>query len=289
MHSMTGFGRGEAVADGAVWRAELSSVNRRALEIVIRLPSEISELETALRNRLAQKVSRGRVQCSIIVDRGSASDAKLRVDDSLARQYADHLRRIAGSLGIEQSASDIARWPGVFTLEESVHSAGESQPLVEKALDEALAQLIAMRQAEGAHLKTDISARLDAIATLLETMRELAPQVVTRQRDTLHQRLAEAGLPLPLDDERLVKEIALFADRCDISEEITRAQSHITQFRAYMDGKEPPGRALDFLCQELNREWNTMGSKANDATLAQTVVRAKTELEKIREQVQNIE
>lgn len=124
---------------------------------------------------------------------------------------------------------------------------------------------------------------------MLQEAAALTPQVVSRYRDVLRQRLTDAGLPLPLDDERLVKEIALFADRCDISEEITRATSHIAQFRTYMDSGEPVGRPLDFLSQELFREFNTMGSKANHATLAQLVVKAKTELEKIREQVQNIE
>ena len=285
MTSMTGFGRGEAVADGVIWRVEMSSVNRKQLEIVIRLPGEMSEIETALRNRIAQKISRGRVQCAITADRGSHSSAKLCVDEALAKQYAAQLHK----LGFDATASDPARWPGVFTLEPSETASESLLSFAETALDAALAQLIVMRQTEGAHLKTDITARLDAIAAMLQTMQELSPQVVTRQREALRQRLAEAGLPLPLDDERLVKEIALFADRCDISEEITRATSHLAQFHSYMVGAEPPGRALDFLCQELHREWNTMGSKANDAALAQTVVRAKTELEKIREQVQNIE
>jgi uncharacterized protein (TIGR00255 family) len=146
-----------------------------------------------------------------------------------------------------------------------------------------------MRRQEGAHLKVDISARLDGLHALFQEAAALAPQIVLKQRDALRQRLADAGLPLPLDDERLLKEIALFADRCDVTEEITRAESHISQFRAYMDGNAPAGRSLDFLSQELFREINTMGSKASDAALAQIAVRAKTELEKIREQVQNVE
>jgi len=285
MFSMTGFGRGEAVADGVVWRVEISSVNRKALELVLHLPREIADLETSLRSRLADRLSRGRVQCSITADRGGAPGAVLRVDESLARQYAEHLRK----LGFSSESSDPTRWPGVFSLEQTEISARESQPPIETALDAALAQLIAMRQSEGAHLKADISTRLDGLAALLRAAREQSPQIVARYRETLRQRIADAGLPLPLDDERLLKEIALFADRCDISEELTRAESHIGQFRKYLDSGEPAGRALDFLCQELFREWNTVGSKANDATLAQTVVRAKSELEKIREQVQNIE
>jgi uncharacterized protein (TIGR00255 family) len=288
MLSMTGFGRGEAVADGVAWRVEVSSVNRKQLEIVVSLPRELAELEIPLRNRLAKQISRGRVQASIVADRG-ASHGALRVDEALARQYADELHKLSASLGIALPTADMTRWPGVFTLEQSSWSVEQAQALLEKALDAALAQMIAMRRSEGAHLKADISARLDELSSMFQEAEKLAPQIVQRQREALRQRLAEAGLPLPLDDERLLKEIALFADRCDVSEEITRAESHIAQFRAYMDGDAPAGRSLDFLAQELFREINTMGSKAGDAALAQIAVRAKTELEKIREQVQNIE
>lgn len=291
MHSMTGFGRGEAIADGVVWRAELSSVNRKQLELVVHLPRELAELEVPVRNKLAEKLSRGRVQLNVHADRGTGTTSALRVDETLARQYADALRRMAATLGVGPAltASEMTRWPGVFTLEQSEWTAEQALPQIEKAVNAALTQMLAMRHTEGANLKADISARLDALQAMLGTARELSPQVVERYRDTLRQRLADAGLPLPLDDERLVKEIGLFADRCDISEEQTRAESHIAQFRAYMDSGEPVGRSLDFLSQELFREFNTMGSKANHAALAQLVVRAKTELEKIREQVQNIE
>jgi uncharacterized protein (TIGR00255 family) len=291
MHSMTGFGSGEAIADGVAWRAEAGSVNRKQLEIVINLPRELNELETGLRNRIAAKLSRGRVQVIIKADRGTATNEKLVVNVALAKQYADKLSALAADLKVntEISANDIVRWPGVFTIEQSEISAEEALPHIEKAMDVALQNMVNMRLKEGAHLKTDISARLDALESMFKAAEEMAPQVVTRYRDALLQRLTEAGLPLLLDDERLVKEIGLFADRCDITEEITRAESHIKQFRAYMDSGEPVGRPLDFLSQELFREINTMGSKANHAQLAQLVVRAKTELEKIREQVQNIE
>lgn len=288
---MTGFGRGEAIADGVVWRAEMSSVNRKQLELVVHLPREVAELEVSLRNKLAEKLSRGRVQLNVQADRGSSASPVLRVDEVLAKQYAEAMSRMAHSLGLSvgTSASDMPRWPGVFTLEQSEWNAADASLPIEKATADALAQMLAMRATEGAHLKTDITARLDALQGMLEKARELSPQVTQRYREALRQRLADAGLPLPLEDERLVKEIALFADRCDISEELTRAESHIAQFRSYMEQTEPVGRSLDFLSQELFREFNTMGSKANHAALAHLVVRAKTELEKIREQVQNIE
>lgn len=291
MHSMTGFGSGETIVDGVAWRAEASSVNRKQLEIVINLPRELNELETGLRNRIAAKLSRGRVQVVIKADRGAATSEKLVVNEALARQYAEKLTGLSAQLNVPPAltVNDIVRWPGVFSIEQSEISPEEAQPHIEKAMDAALQHLINMRLKEGSHLKADISARLDALETMFKAAEEMAPQVVGRYREALFQRLTDAGLPLLLDDERLVKEIGLFADRCDITEEITRAESHITQFRAYMDSGEPVGRPLDFLSQELFREINTMGSKANHAQLAQLVVRAKTELEKIREQVQNIE
>ncbi|WP_166442915.1 YicC/YloC family endoribonuclease [Phragmitibacter flavus] len=288
---MTGFGRGEAIADGVVWRAEVSSVNRKQLEIVVQLPRELGELEAGLRGKIAERLSRGRVQASFVADRGVGSATKLKVDEDLARQYADSLTRLGASLGLEGgvTATDAVRWPGVFVLEQSSWSAELALPLLEKAMEGALVQMLAMRRTEGANLKVDMLARLALLEGMLDEAGVLAPQAVVRLRDALRVRLEEAGLPLPLDDERLVKEIAMFADRCDISEEITRAASHIGQFRAYMESGEPVGRSLDFLAQELFREFNTMGSKANHAPLAQLIVRAKTELEKIREQVQNIE
>lgn len=279
------------MVNGVVWRVEISSVNRKQLEIVVQLPRELAELEPVLRGRIAARLSRGRVQASFVADRGSQASAALRVDEALAKQYWQAFERLKGDLGLNMpnSASDAVRWPGVFVLEHSCFTAEEAQEHLEKALDGALAQLLEMRRKEGDNLKLDISTRLDLLEKMLNEACELAPQVVVRLRDALRQRLEDAGLPLPLDDERLVKEIALYADRCDISEEITRAGSHIQQFRNYMDSGDPVGRSLDFLAQELFREFNTMGSKANHAPLAQLVVRAKTELEKIREQVQNIE
>lgn len=291
MHSMTGFGRGEAVGNGVVWRVEASSVNRKQLELVVQLPRELNELEPGLRNQLAEKLSRGRVQVSISADKGTGTASSLTVNSDLARQYAAALLELSNKLGVQAtiSSAEMTRWPGVFTLAESGWDVQEARPLIEKALSQALTAMLTMRRAEGDHLKADINTRLDTLTAMLQEAAALTPQVVTRYRDVLRQRLTDAGLPLPLDDERLVKEIALFADRCDISEEITRATSHIAQFRTYMDSGEPVGRPLDFLSQELFREFNTMGSKANHATLAQLVVKAKTELEKIREQVQNIE
>lgn len=292
MTSMTGFGRGEARQSNLTWTVECGSVNRKQLEVVINLPRELSELEASVRTIVTAAVSRGRV--NVVVR--SASDEltgenSVRVDQSLARQYFTVLHDLAAQLGLpaQISVQDLIRQPGVLGLQQAETSPEAAWPVIEAALNTALKQMTAMRQAEGANLRQDIESRLQTIETLLASIREKAATVPEHHRKVLRQRLEDAGLPLPLDDERLVKEIALFADRTDISEELTRAASHVKQFRAYLAAAEPVGRSLDFLLQEFFREFNTMGSKASNAEIAHHVVTAKTELEKIREQVQNAE
>lgn len=291
MRSMTGFGRGESQGDGVTWLVECSSVNRKALEVVVNLPRELAELENTVRNKLSAALSRGRVNVTIKTDTAAGGEAVLKIDEHLASQYLKALRGMSEKFGLSAAptAADITRWPGVFELHEAEAEAASAWPLIEKALDAALTQLIAMRETEGAHLKDDIESRLRILGDLLDAIARIAPQVTGQHRKLLRQRLEDAGLPLPLEDERLVKEIALFADRCDVSEELTRATSHLKQFGAYLAAKEPMGRSMDFLTQELAREFNTIGSKANNAEIAHLVVAAKTEIEKIREQVQNVE
>ncbi len=292
MRSMTGFGRGDALGDGVAWVVECSSVNRKALEIVASLPRELIELESAVRARASAAVSRGRVNVSVKTDAAAGSGSSLKVDYSLAEQYLNALGSLGKKFGFDQEQphlSDLVRMQGVFEIEEAAVAPESAWPLIERALDAALAKMIAMREAEGASLHRDIEARLQALEKLLGEIAKLVPQAPLLYRKNLRQRLEEAGLPLPLDDERLVKEIALFADRCDISEEIARAASHLNQFRTLLDSKEAAGRSMDFLSQELFREFNTMGAKANLAELSHLVVTAKTEIEKIREQVQNVE
>lgn len=291
MKSMTGFGRGEAKREGVTWSVECSSVNRKQLEVAVSLPRELAELEAAVRSEAAAAVSRGRVNVAVRRDVGSAAVDAVRVDHELAAHYFHAMHALAMKLDIppEISLTDITRMPGVITQAQAEAAAGDVWPLVQEALAAALEQLNAMRVTEGASLRADIETRLRTIESLLESIRVKAATVPENQRRLLRQRLEEAGLPLPLDDERLVKEIALFADRTDISEELTRAASHVRQFRAYLEAGTPAGRSLDFLLQEFFREFNTMGSKCNNAEIAHHVVTAKTELEKIREQVQNAE
>ncbi|HEY1049661.1 MAG TPA: YicC/YloC family endoribonuclease [Prosthecobacter sp.] len=288
---MTGFGRGEAQREGVTWSVECSSVNRKQLEVAVNLPRELAELENAVRTDVSAVVSRGRVNIAVRKDAAATSADTVRVDQVLATHYFHAMHALALKLDIpaEIALTDITRLPGVLNVAQTEIAAEEAWPAIQEALAAALKQLAAMRATEGASLRADIDARLLHIESLLESIRTKAATVPEHQRKLLRQRLEDAGLPLPLEDERLVKEIALFADRTDISEELTRAASHIKQFRTYLDADTPAGRSLDFLLQEFFREFNTMGSKCNSAEIAHHVVTAKTELEKIREQVQNAE
>lgn len=293
MKSMTGFGRGEARAGEINCAVELSSVNRKQLDLDIRLPREWATLEPEVRRILQSAVTRGRLNVVVSVETISGGDGTtLQVNEELARRYVEELERLARALGraLPLNAESLLRAPGVFSLAEGTALPPETVwPAMEAALREALTAWNDARAREGLHLSQDLRSRLQTVRGLLAQIRDLAPQVPVLHRDALRKRLEEAGLPLPLDDERLLREIALFADRCDISEEIARLAGHLDEFLRLLDGGAPSGRAMDFLTQEMHRELNTMGAKANHAGIAHLVVAGKTEVERIREQVQNVE
>ena len=288
---MTGFGRGAAATNDWQATVEISSVNRKQAEVVVQVPRELNELDARIRKAVLAVVSRGRIQVSVHVERPQGAAADFRVDPALALAFSAAFAELAQTVGhsLLPSASDFLRHPGIIAMGSGEIDAEAAWLAIQPALDDALSQLAAMRGREGADLKADFISRLGVLVSFGQKISALAPERPIRQRELLTKRLRDAGLEIDLADERIVKEIALFADRCDISEELTRLDSHFAKFREYLDATEPPGRALDFLCQELFREFNTIGSKANDASIAQTIVEAKTELEKIREQVQNLE
>ena len=293
MRSMTGFGRGEAVHEGVAYEVELGSVNRRQADVAANLPRELAGLETNVRKAILSRISRGRVTAAVRTNPvgDEPGGGGLRVDHGLAAEYLIGVREIAERAGIEVavSAGDLVRAPGVFEIDESRLEPEAAWTGIEKALDSALNELLAMRETEGAHLREELETRLAEVEASCKAIAELAPGVVDHHRKQLRARLEESGLPLPLEDERLLREIGLFAERCDISEELARLDSHVTKFRDLITSDEPTGRSLDFLAQELFREFNTIGAKANSAEIAQHVVAGKTEVEKIREQVQNVE
>ncbi len=290
---MTGFGRGTHSTAGWTASVEAASMNRKQAEIVVNLPRQLQSLEGRVRQAAMPHISRGRVQLSIKLERldGEPSD-QIRINPELARSFEAAFADLSILIGrqLSPTPTDFLRQPGIMEIgEEESTDPDEAWEVISPALEQALGNLNAMRAEEGGHLKEDFLARLGRLMAFTRIIADHTPSRPARQRDLLMKRLSDLGIPLELDDERLVREIALFADRCDISEEITRLHSHFAKFQGYIDAPEAAGRPLDFLCQELFREFNTIGSKANDALVAQTVVEAKTELEKLREQIQNIE
>jgi uncharacterized protein (TIGR00255 family) len=291
MRSMTGYGRGEADCEEAKLSVELSTVNRKQSEIAINLPRDLAELEARIRQAINARISRGRTNVLVALHQGGDGTRRLALDVALARSYHDAMRALQNELGApgEITIDTILQAPGVMRPPEEAINADKAWPSVERALDRALDDLIKMREREGKHLAQDLIRRLKSIRQLLKEVRALHPEVGKKIRAALLERIEKAGLTADEKDERIAKEIFLFADRSDISEELTRLESHLAQFAHHLRKHEPVGRALEFIIQEIFRELNTVGAKANDAAIAQRVVACKTELEKIREQVQNLE
>lgn len=293
MKSMTGFGAASAPWKRQTLRVEIGGVNRKQAEIAVSLPRAWGALEPRIRALVAGGVSRGRVNVSVNVQspEGDAAAAELVLHEDLLAQLQEHLARVAvlGGGSVPLTAEALMRAGVLETRSECALDPEEAWPELERLVRRAFADFDAMRSREGETLRHDLLDKIASLRFLRDQMTEQASGVPARYREALMKRLTEAGLPVALDDERIVREIALFADRCDVSEESVRLASHLDQFEALCGNDEPVGRPLDFLCQEIFRELNTTGSKANDAALAQLVVTAKTELEKIREQVQNIE
>ncbi len=290
---MTGFGRGTHSTEQWQATVEASAINRKQVEIVTNLPRALQCLETNVRQLTLPHISRGRVMLTIRLEKSGVEDSsQIRINHALAKSLESAYKELSKTIGRDllPSSGDYARHPGILEANDLDQiDPDEALKTIAPALNQALQSMNEMRSAEGNHLKQDFIQRLQTLAEHTKSISQLAPYRPQRQRELLEKRLSEIGIKLEDNDERLTKEIALFADRCDISEELTRLDSHFTKFNEYLNSTEATGRQLDFLCQELFREFNTIGSKANDAQIAQTVVEAKTEIEKIREQVQNIE
>ncbi len=290
LKSMTGFGAGTAKADGVQISVELSSVNRKQLDVSLRLPSVLAGLESRVQSRVKESVSRGRISGTVQLETaGGVGGAQL--DLKKAESAVKQLRAAAKKLQLADNlgAAELLRIPNLFQSAVAVVEPEEIFQPLEKALRSALKKLDAMRVAEGRALEADFRERLKILESILAEIRRLAPLVVSNHRKKLFQGLEKSGLENLEKDERILREIALFGEKADISEEITRLKSHLQQFRKMMRSPEPAGRPLDFLAQEFFREINTIGSKANDLQITEQVVAFKTELERIREQIQNVE
>jgi uncharacterized protein (TIGR00255 family) len=287
---MTGYGRGTATFDGRQVAVELSSVNRKQAEISLSLPRALLELEPRMRDEINAHISRGRLTVAVGLHAkgGTKSGA---INTAAAKNYRAELEALRKSLKLagEITLDQVLRGPGVLDSEAVEIETEEAWPALKKALTAALEQFVKMRQKEGEALAVDLRKRVLAIQKNVKTVGVLAPKVMEHHRGSLLERAAKAGLEIEASDERLLKEIVFFADRSDISEELTRLRSHLDQFFGQLGKDEPVGRTLDFLLQEMFRETNTIGNKANFLAISQLIVGMKTELEKLREQVQNIE
>jgi uncharacterized protein (TIGR00255 family) len=266
-------------------------VNHRYADISVKMPRSLMALENSLRKRLAQALKRGKMDVYVNYELTGDSLATPQLNYELAAAYQKILNEMRQELSLtgETTAEYIANQKDVIQVKEAELDEKALQKCLFAALEKGLEQLLAMRRVEGEETRLDLEARLQTAEALLVKVVERAPQVPLEWQEKLTERLARLQQGIEMDPQRVAQEIAVFTDRCDVSEEIARFKSHLVQFRALYEDSEPVGRRMDFLVQELNREVNTMGSKSNDAELTNSVVGMKSELEKIREQVQNIE
>jgi uncharacterized protein (TIGR00255 family) len=290
MHSMTGYGRGQAITQGTKVIAEIQSVNKRQTEILVNLPPGLASLESELRAKVDSNLHRGRIVVTISAS-GPAAHHQPVVDSDLANLYLAQFTQLQEKLSLpgDITIETILRSPGVISAAEQVVLDTSTRSAVDAALDLALEQLLQMRAKEGSNLHTELLRRTKSISRALSKIRKLQPRVAKRYRTLLFERIQKIGLEITLDDDRLTKDVTFFAERSDFSEELSRLESHLDLFLETTNKQQAIGRTLEFISQELGRELNTLSAKANDAEISQIVVQCKAELEKIREQVQNVE
>jgi len=290
LKSMTGFGAAAVENDDYKVIVELKAVNQRFLEMNFHMPRQFGQWEENLRQLIRKSAARGKVDIFVNYIDKRESKSTIRVDKGLALAYQTAMNELSDTLHLPRpdSAVMFAGFPDVLQVEQSVELDG-LQPVLEDALQQALKAFDDMRQREGAHIAEDFEQRLVKLEGMRQQLITLAPAIVEERRQHLQEVLTEALAGKDFDETRIIQETALFADRVNYTEEVVRLESHIAQFRQIMAAGEPSGRKLDFLIQEFNRETNTIGSKANSKDAAQLVVDMKSEIEKIREQVQNIE
>ncbi|HYH98141.1 YicC/YloC family endoribonuclease [Hyalangium sp.] len=291
LKSMTGFGAGRARVGDEEFSVELRSLNHKFCEVKTRLPRELSALEPSMSKQVKDRLARGAVDLLVKRQTATASGTVPIVDVALAREYARAFRELAEGLGVPANVSweQVATQPGVMKLEEKGMDVEAATQAVQAALAQALTALEQMRQVEGEAIHADLDARLKLIEGWSREVAALAPKAVEDYRQRLAERVAELARSVTVDPQRLAQEVAVFAERTDIAEEVTRLASHLEQFRALMASSEPAGRRMDFLVQEMHREVNTTGSKSQHAEISARVVSMKAEVERIREQVQNVE
>ena len=289
--SMTGYGSAKGVAEGQEITVELRSVNNRYLDCSVRLPRNFLFAEDTVKQTVSAVVSRGKVDVYVSCQNAGSSGSQVLVDRDLAREYAQAVAALAAELDLDAglSAVTLSRFPDILSVEKKELSRETVTEALRDITARAAEDFNSMRAREGERLRSDMLDKLKNIEALVSVVEERSPQTVKEYRDRLEARLRELLEDRSVDEQRLLTEAAIFADRTAVDEETVRLRSHIAQFRSMLEGGSPIGRKMDFLVQEFNRESNTIGSKCNDAALAATVVELKSEIEKIREQLQNIE
>lgn len=288
---MTGYGRGKQLLHGRDMTVEVRSVNNRYLDCTVKLPRSYTFAEDAIKQKVQKAVSRGKVDVFVTVDSTGADETVVQLNKSLARGYFDALNELKEELGLptDVTASTIARFPDVLTITKAEEDLETLTADLLAVLEEALSNYTSMRAAEGVKLAEDIGGRLTHIEELTAKVEERSPETVKEYREKLTARMQEVLQSTTIDESRILTEAAIYADKVAVDEETVRLRSHLAQLREMLCSEEPMGRKMDFLIQEVNRESNTIGSKCSDIAIARVVVELKAEVEKIREQVQNIE
>src|SRR4051812_429736 len=291
LRSMTGFGSGRARVQDEELTVELKSLNHKFCEVKARLPRELGTLEPMVTKAIKDRLARGAVEVFIKRQTPGAPASAPQVDTALAREYLRALLELARAIGAPEQVTlrDVATLPGVLRVEERGVDAESAQRALETALQEALERLTEMRAREGDSIRADLESRLAFLEAGAAKLEALAPRQVAEYQKRLEERIAELARGVAVDPQRLAQEVAYLAERTDVAEEMTRLRSHLGQFRDLIASNEPSGRKMDFLVQEMHREVNTTGSKSQHPEIALNVVAMKAELERIREQVQNVE
>lgn len=293
IRSMTGYGRGETQRDGLMLAVELRAVNNRYLDCTVKMPRAYLFAEDAMKKRVQEKVSRGKVDVFVSVTQTAQDDQKVTVNEGLAKEYIEALKTIwslgGGYLKDESYPTSVARFPDVLTVKKKEEDPEAVKEQLLETLELALDDFNAMREREGQRLKEDLLSRGETIKGLVSKVEEQSPQTVAAYRERLEAKLKETLQNTQIDESRILTEAAIFADKIAVDEETVRLRSHLAQLAELLDGDGGVGRKLDFLIQEFNREANTIGSKCSDIAITKVVVDMKAEIEKIREQVQNIE
>ena len=289
--SMTGYGSARGSCEGLEISVELKSVNNRYLDCSVRLPRSFLFAEETVKSQVQQHISRGKVDVFVSVDNSGSDDVVVRVNEGLAGGYLAAFRQIAERYGLdaELSAVTLGRMPDVLTVEKKDADAEAVSAAIGAITEQALQEFDAMRAREGQKLQEDIMNRLNTVEDFVSVVEQRSPETVSEYRERLYRKMCEVLQSTTVDEQRILLEAGIFADKVAVDEETVRLRSHVAQMRGMLEAGSPIGRKMDFLIQEFNRESNTIGSKCNDSTITKTVIDLKSEIEKIREQIQNIE